>query len=641
MARDKGPMQVASGRPGPHPSQVLNRSALRDRAKTGQVRPMIAASTLSPKDPRETLREVFGFDDFREGQRDVVDTLLRGEDVLAVMPTGAGKSLCFQLPALMAPGFAVVVSPLIALMQNQVALLQGFGAPAGMLHSGRPREDNVADWKAAVEGRLKLLYMSPERLATPRMQAALAKADVSMFVIDEAHCISQWGHDFRPEYLALEHLKELKPGIPVAAFTATADEDTRADMIRRLFGGEVNAFLTGFDRPNLTISVEEKSRADARIAELVGERKGQQGIIYCGSRKNTEAVAEKLRGEGHNAVAYHAGLPDEERGERLNRFLSEPDLVVCATIAFGMGIDKPDIRYVIHRDMPASPEAYYQEIGRAGRDGRPAEAILLYSAADLMFRRRLIDDGGAPNEIKLHEKKKLDVLSAYCEALSCRRNLLLSHFGEMKTEPCGRCDVCIDPPKTEDATGDAQLFMQAAMETGEVYGQAHLIDVLRGAETEKVLKAKHDDLSVFARGSSRPAKSWRSLVGQLFTQGYVEMQGEYRSIVVTDAGRGFLSTGGSVALKQSRTKETTKALKRQQIEVPPDFDEALLRRLKEKRLELAKAKGAPAYTIFSDRTLIDMAIRQPTNQSELLAVYGIGLRKAEVYGEVFLAIIRG
>ncbi|MEM7516474.1 MAG: DNA helicase RecQ [Planctomycetota bacterium] len=592
-------------------------------------------------DPHEALHKVFGFEDFRPGQKPVVDALLAGEDVLAVMPTGAGKSLCFQVPALMRPGFAVVVSPLIALMQNQVALLQSFGAPAGMLHSGRSREENVADWLAATRGEIKLLYMSPERLATERMQAALAKADVSFFVIDEAHCISQWGHDFRPEYLALENLKTLRPGTPVAAFTATADEDTRKDMTERLFKGDVRTFVSGFDRPNLTLSVEEKEKPDQRIVELLHERRGQQGIVYCGSRKNTEKLADKLSEAGHNAIAYHAGFGDEERAERLDRFLSEPDLVVCATIAFGMGIDKPDIRFVVHRDMPSSPESYYQEIGRAGRDGRPAEAILLYAASDLMFRRRMIDEGGAPEEVKRHEKRKLDILSAFCEATTCRRNLLLGYFGEIRTEPCGSCDICIDPPKTEDATKDARLFLDAAMETGEVYGQAHLIDVLRGAETEKVLKAKHDDLHVFARGADRSAKSWRSLVGQLFGQGFLEMQGEYRSIVVTPEGRGFLTGGGTVSIRESRKKETTRALKRQQIEVPPDFDEDLLGRLKAKRLELAKAKGAPAYTIFSDRTLIDMAVRRPANQAELLAVYGVGLRKADVYGATFLAVVKG
>lgn len=590
-------------------------------------------------DPSLILRSVFGFEDFRPGQRPIIDRLLAGGDVLAVMPTGAGKSLCFQVPALMRPGFAVVVSPLIALMQNQVSLLQGFGAPAGMIHSGRDRHENVADWKAALAGEIKLLYMSPERLATDRMREALRKADVSFFVIDEAHCISQWGHDFRPEYLGLEQLKDLKPDVPVAAFTATADEDTRLEMQRRLFRGNVETYVSGFDRPNLSLTVEEKHKPDDRLAALIGERKGQQGIIYCGSRKNTEAVADKLSAQGHNATAYHAGLGDEERALRLDRFLSEPDLVVCATVAFGMGIDKPDIRYVIHRDLPSSPEAYYQEIGRAGRDGRPAEAIMLYGAADIMFRRRMIDEGGAPDEVKRHERKKLDILASYCEALTCRRTMLLSYFGEMASEPCGNCDICINPPKTEDATGDAKLFLEAAVDTGEVYGQAHLIDVLRGSESEKVLKARHDDLRVFGRGRERPAKSWRSLVGQLFAQGLIRMEGEYRSIVVTDEGRAFLTfkSGGTVQMAQSR--DVKKSYKRQPIEVPADFDEALLSRLKSKRLELAQAKGAPAYTIFSDRTLIDMAVRQPSSKEEFLGVYGVGLRKAEIYGEVFLDLI--
>ncbi|MEM1410259.1 MAG: RecQ family ATP-dependent DNA helicase, partial [Pseudomonadota bacterium] len=447
----------------------------------------------------------------------------------------------------------------------------------------------------------------------------------------------------RPEYLALQHLKERCPKTPLAAFTATADEETRQDMTDRLFNGRVRTFVTGFDRPNLSLCVEEKSKPDDRIIELVGDRRGQQGIVYCGSRKNTEAVADKLCAEGHNAIAYHAGLPDDERAQRLDRFLSEPDLIVCATVAFGMGIDKPDIRFVIHRDMPASPEAYYQEIGRAGRDGRPAEAIMLFGVADIMFRRRMIDESSAPEEVKRREKRKLDVLSSYCESLDCRRNALLSFFGELRHEPCGTCDICLDPPKTEDVAADGRLLLTAALETGEVYGQAHLIDVVRGVETEKVLKAKHDDVSVFAKGPERPAKSWRAVANQLITKGYAETEGQYRSFVVTTQGRGFLAGQQGLALRRV-TPKRTKAMQRMTAAAAhdaPDFDEALLAKLKEKRLELAKAKGAPAYTIFSDRTLIDMAVRRPAGPDELLAVYGVGLRKAEVYGAIFLELING
>ena len=597
-----------------------------------------AAPAADPK--LAALKAAFGFDAFRPGQEAIVDSLLGGRNVLAIMPTGAGKSLCFQLPATMQDGFAVVVSPLIALMENQVALLRGFGVAAGMIHSGRDREASVADWKGALEGRIKLLYMSPERLATQRMQTALAKAPVSMFIIDEAHCISQWGHDFRPEYLALGELQKIHPGVPVAAFTATADEQTRADMVDRIFHGDTEVFIGGFDRPNISITVEEKSRADARVAELVGERKGQQGIVYCLSRKGTEAVAEALREAGHNAVAYHAGLPDEERAQLLDRFISESDLVVCATIAFGMGIDKPDIRYVIHRDLPSSPEAYYQEMGRAGRDGLPAEAILLFGYGDMKFRRKMIDESGAPEEVKRAERRKLDALVAFCDAAQCRRNVLLAYFGEQHAEPCGNCDVCVRPPESEDGTAASDLILTAAAETGEIYGQSHLIDIVRGVATEKVERAGHDALRVFGRGEDRGPKEWRGVVRQLYAQGLVDIVGEYHSVQLTEAGREVVRGERAVSLRKERPAKKART-PRVATAMPDDVDRNLLQRLKDKRLEIAKARGAPAFTVFSDRSLIDMAVRRPSTPDEMLEVYGVGRNKAEQYADDFLPIIAG
>lgn len=399
-------------------------------------------ASIDAADPEQVLHDRFGLADFRPGQRAVVDTILAGENVLAVMPTGAGKSLCFQLPAVMRPGFAVVVSPLIALMENQVAALKVQGVGAGMIHSGRDRALNVADWKAAVAGQIKLLYMSPERLTTARMMGALKGQPISLFVVDEAHCISQWGHHFRQEYATLGQLERAFPQTPKVAFTATADGRTRADIVDQLFGGEARTFVQGFDRPNIALSIREKGKGTRQLDTILRTRRGQSGIIYCRSRKGTEQTADGLRATGHNAVAYHAGLSEQVRGDILRQFVSAPDLVVCATVAFGMGIDKPDIRYVIHRDLPASVEAYYQEIGRAGRDGEPADAIMLYGYQDLIVRRKMIDNSSAPEESKRLEREKLDQLVALAEAKACRRNLLLSYFGDEHTDTCGRCDIC-------------------------------------------------------------------------------------------------------------------------------------------------------------------------------------------------------
>ncbi len=405
----------------------------------------MTALSVEPKDTDalSVLQDQFGFGGFRDGQQAVVESILGGTDTLAVMPTGAGKSVCFQLPALMRPGFAVVVSPLIALMENQVAALRAAGIGAGMIHSGRDRALNVEDWKAAVAGQSKLLYMSPERLTTARMVGALKNQPLSLLVVDEAHCISQWGHHFRQEYLSLGGLKQHFDNVPMAAFTATADRRTRGDIVSQLFGGEAQTFVQGFDRPNIAISIREKMKGTRQLESLLRQRRGQPGIVYCRSRKTTEQTATALCAMGHNAYAYHAGLPEQVRSDVLARFMERDDVVVCATVAFGMGIDKPDIRYVIHRDLPASVEAYYQEMGRAGRDGEPAEAILLYGVGDLIVRRKMIDNSSAPDEFKRLEREKLDQLAALCDARVCRRNLLLGYFGEERSDVCGRCDVCM------------------------------------------------------------------------------------------------------------------------------------------------------------------------------------------------------
>jgi len=589
-------------------------------------------------DMHEMLQHLFGFSSFRDGQEPVIESLLRGEDVLAVMPTGAGKSLCFQLPAMMKDGFAVIISPLIALMENQVALMKASGIPAGMIHSGRGRAENVADWQGVAAGEVKLLYMSPERLLTPRMQQALAKMPVSMFVIDEAHCISQWGHDFRKDYLGLADLKTQFPGVPLAAFTATADEATRGDIVSRIFHGQARQYVQGFDRPNIAITVEEKRSSAKRLETLVKMREGDQGIVYCLSRKGAEQAAESLRAAGHNALAYHAGLEDFDRAERLNRFLTEDDLVICATVAFGMGIDKPDIRYVIHMNLPASMEAYYQEIGRAGRDGEPAEAILLYGYNDLRLRRTMIDESGAAEEVKRVERRRLDALASFCEAVTCRRNVLLSYFGDMRDDPCGKCDICRTPPVMADGTAEAKLALETILATGEVYGQTHIVAILRGADTEKVRNAGHDRLKTHGAGKGRTDKQWRSLFRQMYADGLYAVGGEFGSLQLTARGRQVLAGALEVSFRQDDLAQAGGGRSKTPL-AEGQVDAKLLSALKKKRLDLARVKSVPAYVIFSDRTLIDMAQKKPLARDDFNEVFGVGDKKADAYAEDFIKVI--
>ncbi len=585
--------------------------------------------------PSLALKSIFGFDAFRPGQAEIVSALIAGRDVLAIMPTGAGKSLCYQLPALIGGGLTIVVSPLIALMDNQIAQLKAVGAPVGVIHSGREREESVADWRAAAAGALRLLYMAPERLMTARMLDALARLPVTRFVVDEAHCVSQWGHDFRPDYLALAGLKERFPDAAVAAFTATADARTRGEIVARLLRPDAMVFVQDLDRPNIDIAIERKDRARDRIAALVGEHPGEQGIVYCLSRAATEDVAAHLAASGRRAVAYHAGLDPETRTERLNAFLTEPDLIVVATVAFGMGIDKPDIRFVIHADMPSSIEAYYQEIGRAGRDGLPARAVLLYGPGDVMRRLRMIDPA-TPEAARAAQKRRIEELGALCEMTACRRQALLAHFGQ-SIGPCGNCDNCRTPAGLIDATAEARLLLAAVEATGEMFGAGHIIDILRGAKTQKIEERRHDALTVYGRGAAWRQHEWRAVIRQMNAAALIRVDAEYGGLMLGPRAPGLMRGEATFAMRPEprQARRQTEAATANAGAV----DRALLAALKAKRRDLAQEQGVPAFVIFSDRTLLDMAAKRPKTIGDFGGVFGVGRAKTEAFGDIFIRVI--
>ena len=620
---------------------------------------------------RQVLKDVFGFDGFRPGQEGAIEALLAGRHVLTVMPTGSGKSLCFQVPALALGGLTVVVSPLVALMQDQVAALRLAGVAADAINSANGRAENVAAWRRAASGETRLLYMAPERLMTERMLEALARLPVRLFAIDEAHCISQWGPSFRPEYEDLCRLRHLFPEALIAALTATADAITREDIAERLFGGEVASFVLGFDRPNIRLSVEMKRDWKRQCRDFVARHPGESGIVYCLSRKKTEETAALLAADGVRALPYHAGMETEDREAHQNVFMTDPGVVVVATIAFGMGIDKADVRYVLHTDLPGSIESYYQEIGRAGRDGRPAEAHMLYGLADIRMRRQFIEDEDAGPERRRREHKRLDALLGYCEAPTCRRATLLEYFGE-RLEACGNCDVCVDPAERVDGTEDAQKVLSAVRRTGERFGAAHVIDVLCGTPTEKVERSGHHLLPTFGVGTGRGKNEWRSLIRQMVATGFLRLDiGGYGGISITGKGRGLLQ-GESVFLYRrdtvlarsseparkagelrhgqqdqaggpARSPEPARKAGEPRGKEPDgplsDAQAALLDVLKALRLRLAREREVPAYIVFSDRTLIDMARRQPRTEEEFAQVNGVGAAKLEAFAAPFLAAI--
>ena len=595
---------------------------------------------------RAVLREVFGYPDFRPGQDDIVAAVLEGRDVLAVMPTGAGKSMCYQLPAIVREGLTVVVSPLIALMRNQVAQLEANGVAAAALNSTTEPDDFRRTTEALRAGRLRLLYVAPERLARPDTQEMLARAKVATLAVDEAHCISQWGHDFRPEYREIGGFAERLGRPQVLALTATADAATRDEIVAGLFRDTPTVFVHGFDRPNLHLAMAPKNDARRQILRFVGRHAGESGIVYCSSRKQTEDLADHLAAHGVRAVAYHAGLEAGERARRQDLFLQEDAVVMTATIAFGMGIDKPDVRFVAHAALPKSIEAYYQEIGRAGRDGLPADTLTLYGTDDILLRRRQIDESTASDEQKRVERQRLNSLVALAEAPRCRRQVLLAYFGE-ETEPCGHCDVCVDGVETFDGTVAAQKALSAMVRTGERFGEVHLVALLVGEATENMARFGHDRLKTFGCGREFTKGQWRAIFRQLLALGLADVDlSTHGRWFVTEAGVGVLKGRHSVTFRRdvveaAREKKTQKAVRAEKITAAGlDRGESeLLDALKAERAALARELGAPAYVVFADRSLIEMARARPRTRGELAEIHGVGAAKLARFGDVFLAAI--
>ena len=606
---------------------------------------------MSQQSAEDLLHRVFGFDAFRGKQAEIIEHVLAGENVLAVMPTGAGKSLCFQIPALLRDGVTIVVSPLISLMQNQVDALQLLGVEAATLNSSTSIEDNDIIWEKLRTGTLKLLYLSPEKLMMPWMLDNVERLSPNCFAIDEAHCISQWGASFRPEYEGLSLLHRRFPKVPIIALTATADQATRDQICNKIFADDVQVYLTGFDRPNISLNVEIKNGWKQQLLRFLKNRQGEQampkqenGIVYCLSRKKTEEAAALLVSEGFNALPYHAGMAGDARAQNLNRFMAEPDLIMVATIAFGMGIDKPDIRFVFHTDLPGSPEAYYQEIGRAGRDGEPATAHMLYGMDDIRMRRMFIDNEHADQAHKMRGHQRLNTLLAYCEAPACRRASLLHYFGDkLKSDHCGNCDLCANPVDTVEATELGQKMLSAIYRTDQMYGVGHIVDVVTGKATARVVQLGHGSLSTFGVGKDLHANEWKSIARQLMARGFITADMEFGSLKITDDGvlllKGQASFRRRPDVKMAKiTTRRGKASRRALPELSGDA-QALFQMLKECRKEIAAERTVPAYVIFSDKSLIDMAERRPETLDQFGDVHGVGASKKEAFGERFLQII--
>ena len=596
-----------------------------------------------PSPAHELLHRVFGFDDFRGPQQDIVEHVAAGNDALVLMPTGGGKSLCYQVPALLREGTGVVVSPLIALMQDQVEALRQVGVRAEYLNSTLDAESAQRVERELLAGELDLLYVAPERLLTGRFLSLLERSRIALFAIDEAHCVSQWGHDFRPEYRQLTVLHERWPQIPRIALTATADPPTQREIAERLDLTQARHFVSSFDRPNIRYTVVQKDNARRQLLDFIGRHRDEAGIVYAMSRRKVEETAEYLCAQGFNALPYHAGLPAEVRAANQRRFLREEGIVMCATIAFGMGIDKPDVRFVAHVDLPKSMEGYYQETGRAGRDGEASEAWLCYGLGDVVLLKQMIEQGEAAEERKRLERAKLDHLLGYCESMQCRRQVLLAGFGETYPQPCGNCDNCLTPAAAWDATVAAQKALSCVYRSGQRFGVGHLIDVLRGGDGEKVRQFGHDQLSTYGIGRDLDARTWRSVFRQLVAAHLLEVDSEgHGGLRLTDASRQVLKGDRTVMMRREQAparERSERAGQRTGLPVPAQ-DLGLFNALRGLRAELAREQNVPAFVIFHDSTLRNIAEQRPDNLDALARVGGIGGSKLSRYGARLLDVVR-
>jgi len=590
---------------------------------------------------RQTLLEVFGYNDFRPQQEEIVEALISGHDAFVLMPTGGGKSLCFQIPALHREGIAIVVSPLISLMKDQVDALVANGVRAAFYNSSLNAEESRQTLAQLHAGELDLLYVAPERLLNEVFLSRLKSMTIALFAIDEAHCVSQWGHDFRPEYVRLGQLRSHFPDVPMVGLTATADPQTRQDVLQRLGLEQAQCFVSGFDRPNIRYTVVEKKKPFDQLTGFLADHQQEAGIVYALSRKRVEEVAERLAAVGYKARAYHAGLGDKERKKVQEMFLRDDIQIVVATVAFGMGIDKPNVRFVVHYDLPKNIESYYQETGRSGRDSLPAEALLLFGYGDIAISRGLIEKGNNPEQKRI-ELHKLQAMAGFGEAQTCRRKVLLGYFGERLEQDCGNCDVCLNPPESYDATVDAQKALSCVFRVGQRFGVGHVVDVLRGAQTQRVIDLKHDKLSTYGIGAEKVADAWSSLIRQLIHRGYlVQDVANYSVLKLTEAARPLLRGEEALVLAKPRIRVKTLQKKGRAQVGDFDYDDDLFDVLRIRRKKLADEAGVPPYVIFGDATLAEMAAKMPTDEEALLAINGVGKHKLQRFGSEFIDEIIG